>query len=125
MGARRRDGLERLRPRGEAQLAEGAVLPVNWGADDQRRDAELVRACLGGDQAAWDSLVERYAGLVYTVASACDLPPATRDLVFEAVFIRLCDELPRLQDRPDLGRWLVTITDQECRHWDGTGRGAE
>jgi len=81
---------------------------------DQRTDAQLVDACLAGDEEAWTQLVARYQRLVYSVALRCGLTPAEADDVFQTVFTILIDKLETCRNRERLGAWLTTITRREA-----------
>lgn len=100
-------GTEAERPeRGEARQA------VLRGA----QDGALVRACLGGEEVAWHTLVERHGALVYSVAVRVHaLPAETADEVFQTVFKRLWHTLAELKDEQDLSLWLLRTADQACR----------
>ncbi|HEY4689191.1 MAG TPA: sigma-70 family RNA polymerase sigma factor [Anaerolineae bacterium] len=78
------------------------------------RDAVLIQACLDGDQAAWNTLVERYARLVYSIPLRWGLSPADADDVFQNVFTIVFNRLKGLRNRTCLSAWLMTITAREC-----------
>lgn len=78
-----------------------------------RDDHGLVLACLQGQQAAWDALVERYERLVYSVALKSGIAPADADDVFQAVFISLFRNLESLKDESRVSAWLITTTYRE------------
>jgi RNA polymerase sigma factor (sigma-70 family) len=84
------------------------------GAAGLRGPAELVAAAQAGDQPAWDELVERYAGLVWSVARAHRLGPADAADVSQTVWLRLVENLGRLRDPEHLGGWLATTARNEC-----------
>jgi len=81
---------------------------------DYRTDTQLIDACLAGDRAAWDRLVERYQRLVYSVALRQGLSAEDADDVFQAVFVILLGKLDTCRDRERLGSWLTTITRREA-----------
>ncbi len=76
-------------------------------------DPELIQACLRGEQAAWDALVERYQRLVYSIPLRYGLPVADADDIFQAVFLKLLNKLETLRDRSKLASWLITTTQRE------------
>lgn len=78
-----------------------------------RDDHGLVLACLQGQQAAWDALVERYERLVYSVALKSGIAPADADDVFQAVFISLFRNLESLKDESRVSAWLITTSYRE------------
>jgi RNA polymerase sigma factor (sigma-70 family) len=77
-------------------------------------DPEIVQACLDGDQAAWDALVERYGRLVYSIPFRWGLSKADADDVFQNVFTIVYRRLHNLRNQTSLAAWLITITSREC-----------
>jgi RNA polymerase sigma factor (sigma-70 family) len=79
-------------------------------------DEALVQACRGGDQEAWNVLVERYRRLVYAIALRSGLDEDLAGEVFQRAFTLLVEHLERIE-RPDrLRSWLVTTASREARH---------
>jgi len=93
-----------VKDRDETDLAD----PVSAG------DEALVQACLGGDQRAWDELVDRYGRLVYAIPRRMGLSPMDADDVFQEVFATLVRSLGSLRDQRRLAGWLITTTRREC-----------
>jgi len=82
---------------------------------DTRPDADLVKACLAGDDAAWNELVERYSRYVYAIATqAFRLPPDDAEDVFQEVFARVFGRLDTLRDPNALRPWVAQLTRREC-----------
>src|SRR3954464_5181182 len=81
---------------------------------DMSEVAELVRAAAEGEQAAWNGLVERYNGLVWSVARAHRLSTADASDVVQTTWLRLVEHLGRLQDPERVGAWLATTARREC-----------
>lgn len=77
-------------------------------------DAALVARCRAGDGAAWRELVQRYQRLVYAVVRRAGLDEASGADVFQTVFVRLLEHLPRLQQPERLQAWIVTTTKREA-----------
>lgn len=70
-------------------------------------DAELVVRCRGGDQAAWEMLVDRYSTYVHSlVVRGYRLSSADAEDVFQETFTRLYVGLDRLRDGVALQAWL-------------------
>jgi RNA polymerase sigma factor (sigma-70 family) len=85
--------------------------------------ASLLAAANDGDQAAWDVIVDRYAGLVVGVARRYRLGDADLADVSQTVWLRLVEHLGSLRDPDALPGWLVTTTRNECvRVLRGAGR---
>lgn len=76
-------------------------------------DASLTARCLGGDAAAWKALVHRYQRLVYAVAQRARLDDHGIADVFQTVFARLIEHLPRLRQPERLQAWIVTTAKRE------------
>lgn len=80
----------------------------------RKSDAEVVQACLDGDQRAWNELTDRFGRLVYSVARRYGLSGADADDVFQDVFTILYRKLGTVRDRSRLAAWLVSTTLREC-----------
>jgi RNA polymerase sigma factor (sigma-70 family) len=76
-------------------------------------DAALVSRCLDGDAAAWDALVRRYQRLVYAIALRASLDEHGAADVFQTVFARLVQFLPRISEPAKLQAWIVTTAKRE------------
>lgn len=77
--------------------------------------SRLVRASAGGDEAAWNELVRRYAPLVMAVIRRFNLTATDAQDVSQTVWLRLVEHLPGLRQPDALPGWLVTTTQRECR----------
>jgi RNA polymerase sigma factor (sigma-70 family) len=75
--------------------------------------ADLVRAAGAGDQNAWNSLVDRYSGLVWHIARGHRLGEADANDVVQTVWLRLVESLPRLREPAAVGGWLATTARNE------------
>ena len=80
-------------------------------ADD---DAALVARCRSGDAGAWKALVERYQRLVYAIVRRIGLDNHAAADVFQTVFSRLIEHLPRIEDPTRLQAWIVTCAKREA-----------
>ena len=81
---------------------------------DPADDASLVARCRAGEGAAWTALVQRYQRLVYAIVMRAGLDEHTAADVFQTVFARLLEHLPRLA-RPDrVQAWIVTTAKREA-----------
>lgn len=74
----------------------------------------LVDAAAAGDQEAWNALVARFNGLVWSVARAHRLSPDDAAEVVQATWEKLVGHLDRLKDRGAVGAWLATTARNEC-----------
>nr|MBC7245182.1 sigma-70 family RNA polymerase sigma factor [Chloroflexota bacterium] len=73
-------------------------------------DAQLITACLNGQAWAWDTLVDRYKRLVYSLALRAGLGEEDAADVFQTVFTVLVESLPNLRAPQGLAAWLITTT---------------
>ncbi len=79
-----------------------------------RTDPALIEACLRGDRAAWDLLVERYSRLVWSIPRKYGLQATDAEDVHQTVFASLVHHLGELRDRERLSSWLITTATREC-----------
>jgi RNA polymerase sigma-70 factor (ECF subfamily) len=78
-------------------------------------DAQLVARCRAGDHDAWCELVERFSRYVYAIAvQAFRLPAEDADDVFQEVFARTYEHLPKLRDDAAIRPWLGQLTRRLC-----------
>ena len=96
------------RPRSLAALP-GVTAPA--AAED---DAALVARCRAGDGSAWATLVQRYQRLVYAIVRRIGLDEHAAADVFQTVFSRLVQHLPRITDPSRLQAWIVTTAKREA-----------
>jgi RNA polymerase sigma factor (sigma-70 family) len=80
---------------------------------DPLEDAALVRRCQAGDATAWEALVARYQRLVYAIVTRMGLDEHAAADVFQAVFEKLVQHLPRLREPERLQAWIVTTAKRE------------
>jgi RNA polymerase sigma-70 factor (ECF subfamily) len=74
-------------------------------------DASLVRACRAGQPGAWAALVERFSRYVYAISTqAYRLAEHEAEDVFQEVFARTYEHLPRLRDDDAIRPWLGQLT---------------
>jgi RNA polymerase sigma factor (sigma-70 family) len=79
-------------------------------ADD---DSTLVARCSAGDAAAWRQLVQRYQRLVHAIVRRGGLDEHHAADVFQTVFTRLVQALPKLTEPDRLQAWIVTTAKRE------------
>lgn len=75
---------------------------------------ELVTAARDGDREAWGALVDQFAGIVFAVCRSFRLIPADAADVSQTVWLRLAENIERIEHPERLGSWLVTTTKREC-----------
>jgi RNA polymerase sigma factor (sigma-70 family) len=81
---------------------------------ESRDLAELVGAASGGDQQAWEGLVHRFGGLVWSVARAHGLSAADAADVSQTAWLRLVEHLDRIRDPERVGTWLASTARHEA-----------
>lgn len=99
------------RPR---EVQAGAPQGAIGGAPEDSTDARLVGRCLRGDASAWNELVQRYQRLVYAIVRRAGLDEHGAADVFQTVFARLVQHLPRIDDPTRLQAWIVTTSKREA-----------
>jgi RNA polymerase sigma factor (sigma-70 family) len=73
----------------------------------------LLRRVIEGDQRAWDELVGRFGGLVWSIARGYRLGALTDDVV-QTVWLRLAENCDRIRDPERLAAWLASTTRNEA-----------
>jgi RNA polymerase sigma factor (sigma-70 family) len=77
-------------------------------------DTRLVKECLGGNQEAWSSLVDKYKALIYSIPVKYSLPPQEAADVFQSTCLELLARLPELREPRALPKWLMQVAHHEC-----------
>ena len=73
----------------------------------------LVTRAAGGDPAAWNEIVERYAPLVWSISTRFQLSNSDREDVAQNVWLLLVEQLGKLREPAALPGWLATTTRRE------------
>lgn len=81
---------------------------------DGAEDAVLVARCRQGDAAAWRALVKRHQRLVYAIVMRLGLDEHGAADVFQTVFARLVQHLPRIADPTRLQGWIAVTAKREA-----------
>ncbi|HYB87920.1 MAG TPA: sigma-70 family RNA polymerase sigma factor [Streptosporangiaceae bacterium] len=76
--------------------------------------ADLVTRARRGDQRAWDTLVGRYAPLVFAICRKHRLSDADASDVAQTVWLHLVQQLDKIRDPAALPGWLATTTRHAC-----------
>jgi RNA polymerase sigma factor (sigma-70 family) len=93
------------------ELALGRTPSPAWD------DEELVAECLSGNQKAWNALVAKYKNLVYSFPMKYRMSPDDAADIFQAVWLELYNELPRLRQPNAVRGWLATVASNQCYRW--------
>lgn len=81
---------------------------------DDVDDTYLIKACLAGDEFAWEELLAKYGRLIYTIPLRFDLPRHMADEIYQETCLILLKKMHTIQDRTCLQSWLVTVTKRLC-----------
>ena len=77
-------------------------------------DEALVLACRHGDATAWETLVDRYQRLIYTICRHAGLDEEHAADVFQRVFESLFAHLAEIEQPAMIGSWLATTARHEA-----------
>jgi RNA polymerase sigma factor (sigma-70 family) len=98
----------------------------------ETNDKQLLMACRGGDQSAWEVLIHRYQRLIYAIPRRAGLNEDDSAEVFQDVFATLFQKLHDIEDPDRLHAWLVTTakrktwrTISKSRQWQQTAESDE
>ena len=92
---------------------------------------DLVSRARNGEKQAWDTLVGRYAPLIWSICRKYELRGPDAEDVGQSVWLHLLDHLDRVRDPAALPGWLATTARRECtrvlrgRHDAGQAPNAE
>ena len=88
-------------------MAERSVRELDPGV------GELVLKAARGDEGSWDTLVERFAGMVWAVARGHRLSTDDAADVSQTTWLRLVEHLDRIEQPERVGAWLATTARRE------------
>lgn len=71
-------------------------------------------AAADGDAGSWKALVDRFSGLVWSVARGHGLASADAEEVFQTTWLRFAEHIGRLKEPDRAGAWLATTARHEC-----------
>ena len=75
---------------------------------------ELVHHAAKGAQDAWDRLVDEHSALVWSVIRSHRMRAGDAEDVFQTTWLRLVENLERIENPERLSSWLVTTARREC-----------
>ena len=81
---------------------------------DRGDTGQLVTSAASGDAGAWQVIVERFSGLVWSVVRAYRLGSADAADVFQTTWLRLAEHIGRIEQPDRVGAWLATAARREC-----------
>jgi len=100
--------------RSPATGGAASIRAVRPRADDGPDLADLVRRAAGGDHAAWQTVVERYSRLLWSVGRGHRLSDAQAADAVQATWLRLVENVDAIRDPGRLPGWLRTTARREC-----------
>jgi RNA polymerase sigma factor (sigma-70 family) len=80
----------------------------------ERQLARIVIRAAEGDRVAWESLVERFGGLIWAITRGYRLGHSDAEDVCQATWLRLVEHLHRIRKPERVGAWLATTARREC-----------
>jgi RNA polymerase sigma factor (sigma-70 family) len=78
------------------------------------RAGELVVAAAAGDSIAWQELVDGYMGLIWSTVRRYRLSQSDATDVTQTTWLRLVQNIDRLDDPARVGAWLATTARREA-----------
>jgi len=88
-----------------------------WKGHAMRDDPSVIalvdRVC-GGDQDAWNEVIERYSPLVWAICVRYRLEREDIDDVGQSVWLLLVENIAKLREPAALAGWLATTAKHEC-----------
>ncbi|MGH9100250.1 MAG: RNA polymerase sigma factor, partial [Acidimicrobiales bacterium] len=88
----------------------------NRAPREHRDDVDLpavVRAAADGDALAWQTLVQRFTNMVLAVARSCGLSDADVAEVHQVTWLRMVENINRIEHPERIAAWLVTTSKRE------------
>lgn len=74
----------------------------------------LLTAAGKGDQLAWDAIVGQYSSLLWSVTRSFRLDPRDASDVVQITWLKLVENLDRIEEPEALPGWLATTARREC-----------
>ena len=93
--------------------AEGTVEETAGVILDEGDLTLVVAQARAGAGAAWENLISRFGGLVASIARRCRLNDADVAEVCQTTWLRLVENLDRIEQPERLGAWLATTSRRE------------
>ncbi len=75
--------------------------------------SELVVRAADGDQMAWNEIVDRHAGMVWSVARGAGLDRASAADVCQTTWLRLVEHIDEIREAEAVSGWLATVARRE------------
>jgi RNA polymerase sigma factor (sigma-70 family) len=85
------------------------------GSGQVSSPGELVLRARRNDEDAWAALVERYTGMLWSIARSYELSAADSGDVIQTAWLRLVERLHLLRKPESVGAWLAATAHRESR----------
>ena len=83
-------------------------------AGSSNQDANLLHECLLGNEAAWSTLIRKYANLIFSIPLKQGFSQSEAADVFQSVCLALLRSLGSLREPHALPAWLIRTTAHTC-----------
>jgi len=101
-------------PSDSALQPDTACVTINH---EESGDARLIRLCLEGDEPAWNEMLTRYRGLIYSIAGRFGASRDDASDILQAVCLETLNNLPQLRNVSSFRSWLITVTVRQAWRW--------
>ena len=100
---------------GEDSVSDPVGAPEDFVREDTDQGdlTRVVGEAAAGVGAAWEILVDRFGGLVIAIARRCRLSDADVAEVSQTTWLRLVENVDRIEQPERLGAWLATTSRRE------------
>lgn len=92
------------------------------GLGDEPDFADLVARAAANDEAAWQALIARFGGVIWSMARAHGLAWYDAADVEQMVWLRLVENVSRLREPRRIRSWLLTTARNECYRMHAANR---
>jgi RNA polymerase sigma factor (sigma-70 family) len=87
---------------------------MDASAERSEQLAELLAAAAAGSEDAWERIIARFSGLLWTITRTYRLGHADAADVIQVTWLRLVQHSDSIRDPERLGAWLATTARREC-----------
>lgn len=98
-------------------MAPAGAYPEAGAGEQEIPDRQLIKACQGGDTAAFEVLVTRHRGKVYAMIQNMIKNEADAWDLSQEVFLKVWRALPKFESRAKFSTWLYRITHNVVYDW--------
>lgn len=75
--------------------------------------SQIVPAAAAGDPSAWNALMDRFGRMIVAIARSCRLNEADVGEVHQTTWLRLVENIGRVEQPERIGAWLATTARRE------------